>query len=133
MAKNNPYQVYKENAVNTASQGELSVMLYNGCLKFIKLAKKDIADGDLTAKNTHLIRAQDIIREIMVTSNMDSKVSNDLMRLYDYLYRQLIEANIHNNVAILEEVEGFVIELRDLWKEMIQLNRKQQFAESGQA
>lgn len=133
MAKNNPYQVYKENAVNTASQGELSVMLYNGCLKFIKLAKKDINDGDLAAKNTHLIRAQDIIREIMVTSNMDSKVSNDLMRLYDYLYRQLIEANIHSDVAILEEVEGFVIELRDLWKEMIQSNRKQQFAESGQA
>lgn len=133
MARNNPYQVYKQNAVNTASQGELSVMLYNGCLKFIKLAKKDIHDGDMVAKNTHLIRAQDIIREFMVTLNMDSQISNDLMRLYDYLYRQLIEANIHNDLAVLDEVEGFIVELRDTWKEAIQLNRQKQFAESGQA
>ena len=53
--------------------------------------------------------------------------------MYDYLHRRLVEANVKSDLAILEEVEGFVIELRDTWKEAIQLNRQQQFANSGQA
>ena len=73
MAINNPYQSYKQNAVNTASPGELTLMLYNGCLKFITLAKKAINDGNVEVKNTNLIKAQNIIHEFMVTLNMDSQ------------------------------------------------------------
>ncbi len=133
MAMNNPYQSYKQNSVNTASPGELTLMLYNGCLKFITLAKKAINDGNVEAKNTNLIKAQNIIHEFMVTLNMDYKVSNELMVMYDYLHRRLVEANVKSDLAILEEVEGFVTELRDTWKEAIQLNRQQQFTNSGQA
>ena len=106
-------------------------MLYNGCLKFITLAKKAINDGNVEAKNTNLIKAQNIIHEFMVTLNMDVKVSNELMVMYDYLHRRLVEANVKSDLAILEEVEGFVTELRDTWKEAIQLNRQQQFAIVG--
>ena len=119
--------------MNTASPGELTLMLYNGCLKFITLAKKAINDGNVEAKNTNLIKAQNIIHEFMVTLNMDIKVSNELMVMYDYLHRRLVEANVKSDLAILEEVEGFVTELRDTWKEAIQLNRQQQFSNSGQA
>ena len=133
MAMNNPYQSYKQNSVNTASPGELTLMLYNGCLKFITLAKKAIHDGNVEAKNTNLIKAQNIIHEFMVTLNMDYKVSKELMVMYDYLHRRLVEANVKSDLAILEEVEGFVTELRDTWKEAIQLNRQQQFTTSGQA
>ena len=133
MAMNNPYQSYQQNSVNTASPGELTLMLYNGCLKFITLAKKAINDGNVEAKNTNLIKAQNIIHEFMVTLNMDVKVSNELMVMYDYLHRRLVEANVKSDLAILEEVEGFVTELRDTWKEAIQLNRQQQFSNSGQA
>ena len=133
MAINNPYQSYKQNSVNTASPGELTLMLYNGCLKFITLAKKAIDDGNVEAKNTNLIKAQNIIHEFMVTLNMDIKVSSELMVMYDYLHRRLVEANVKSDLAILEEVEGFVTELRDTWKEAIQLNRQQQFSNSGQA
>ena len=133
MAMNNPYQSYKQNSVNTASPGELTLMLYNGCLKFITLAKKAINEGNVEAKNTNLIKAQNIIHEFMVTLNMDVKVSKELMVMYDYLHRRLVEANVKSDLAILEEVEGFVTELRDTWKEAIQLNRQQQFATSGQA
>lgn len=133
MAMNNPYQSYKQNSLNTASPGELTLKLYNGCLKFITLAKKAIQDGNVETKNTNLIKAQNIIHEFMVTLNMDVKVSKDLMVMYDYLHRRLVEANIKNDLAILEEVEGFVADLRDTWKEAIQLNRQQQFTNSGQA
>ncbi|MFJ8266904.1 flagellar export chaperone FliS [Peribacillus asahii] len=133
MVMNNPYQSYQQNAVNTASPGELTLMLYNGCLKFITLAKKAISDGNVEGKNTNLIKAQNIIHEFMVTLNMDIHVSKELMVMYDYLHRQLVEANIKSDLAILEEVEGFVAELRDTWKEAIQLNRQSQFATSGQA
>ena len=133
MAMNNPYQSYQQNSVNTASPGELTLMLYNGCLKFITLAKKAINEGNVEEKNTNLIKAQNIIHEFMVTLNMDIKVSSELMVMYDYLHRRLVEANVKSDLAILEEVEGFVTELRDTWKEAIQLNRQQQFANSGQA
>lgn len=133
MAMNNPYQSYKQNSLNTASPGELTLKLYNGCIKFITLAKQAIREGSVVDKNTNLIKAQNIINEFMVTLNMDIKVSKDLMVMYDYLHRRLVEANVKNDLAILEEVEGFVTELRDTWKEAIQLNRQQQFSQSGQA
>ena len=133
MAINNPYKSYQQNSVNTASPGELTLMLYNGCLKFIKLAKKAITDKNVEEKNTNLIKAQNIIHEFMVTLNMDVKVSSELMVMYDYINRRLVEANVKSDPAILEEVEGFVTELRDTWKQVIQLNRQQQFANSGQA
>ena len=133
MAINNPYKSYQQNSVNTASPGELTLMLYNGCIKFIKLAKKAITDKNVEEKNTNLIKAQNIIHEFMVTLNMDVKVSSELMVMYDYINRRLVEANVNSDLAILEEVEGFVTELRDTWKQVIQLNRKQQFANSGQA
>jgi flagellar secretion chaperone FliS len=130
---NNPYKSYQQNSVNTASPGELTLMLYNGCLKFITLAKRAIHNKNVAEKNTNLIKAQNIIHEFMVTLNMDVKVSSELMTMYDYLHRRLIEANVKSDLAILEEVEGLVTELRDTWKQVIQLNRQQQFANSGQA
>ena len=130
---NNPYQSYQQNSVNTASPGELTLMLYNGCLKFITLAKKAITAGNVQDKNTNLIKAQNIIHEFMVTLNMDIKVSDELMVMYDYIHRRLVEANVKSDLTILEEVEGLVRELRDTWKQVIQLNRQQKFSDNGQA
>lgn len=133
MAVNNPYQAYQQNSLNTASPSELTLMLYNGCLKFINLAKIAIQSKNIEEKNKNIIKAQKIIQEFMVTLNMDIPMSKDLMAMYDYLYRRLVEANTKNDVAILEEVEGFVTEYRDTWKQVIQLNRQKQFAQGGQA
>ena len=130
---NNPYQSYQQNSVNTASPGELTLMLYNGCLKFITLAKKAMKAGNVQDKNTNLIKAQNIIHEFMVTLNRDIKVSEELMVMYDYIHRRLVEANVKSDETILEEVEGLVTELRDTWKQVIQLNRQQKFGNSDQA
>ncbi|MFD0050248.1 flagellar export chaperone FliS [Actinomycetes bacterium NPDC127524] len=133
MALGNPYQAYQQNSVTTASPGDLTLMLYNGCLKFIILAKKAIAENNIQDKNTNLIKAQKIIQELMVTLNMDVEVSKDLMSLYDYLNRRLIEANLKSDLAVLQEVEGFVTDFRNTWKEVVQLNRQKQFSQNGQA
>ncbi|MDF1507857.1 flagellar export chaperone FliS [Robertmurraya sp. DFI.2.37] len=132
MAMNQPHQAYKQNSVNTASPGELTLLLYNGCLKFIKLAKKAIEDNQVEQRNENLLKAQNIVQELMVTLNMDVEVSHNLLQMYDYLHRRLVEANLKNDAQILEEVEGFVMEFRDMWKEVIQSTRKQ-YAESGKA
>lgn len=133
MALNNPYQAYQQNSLNTASPGELTLMLYNGCLKFINLAKVAMEAKNIQEKNINMIKAQNIIQEFMVTLNMDVPMSKDLMAMYDYMYRRLIEANIKNDTKILDEVAGYISEYRDTWKQVIQLNRQKQFAQGGQA
>jgi flagellar secretion chaperone FliS len=131
MAINNPYAAYQNNSVNTASPGELTLMLYNGSLKFIHIAKKAIEEKNIELKNTNIQKTQAIVNELMVTLNTDLEVSQNLMSLYDYINRRLTEANIKNDVAILEEVEGLITDFRDTWKQVIQLNRQKQHAGQG--
>jgi flagellar secretion chaperone FliS len=131
MAINNPYTAYQNNSVNTASPGELTLMLYNGSLKFIHIAKKAIEDKNIELKNTNIQKAQAIVNELMVTLNTDLEISQNLMSLYDYINRRLTEANVKNDQAILEEVEGMITEFRDTWKQVIQLNRQKQHAGQG--
>ncbi|USK38610.1 flagellar export chaperone FliS [Cytobacillus firmus] len=131
MAVSNPYQSYQQNSVNTASPGELTLMLYNGCLKFIHQAKKAIEEKNIEMKNTNIQKAQSIVQELMVTLNMDIEISKNMMSLYDFMNRRLMEANIKNDASILAEVEGLVTEFRDTWKEVIQVNRQKQFSQGG--
>lgn len=131
MAMQNPYQSYKQNSVNTASPGELTLMLYNGCLKFIHQAKRAVDEKNIQDKNNSILRAQDIVRELMVTLNPDIEVSKQMLAMYDYMLRRLVEANIKNDNEILSEVEGLVIEFRDTWKQVIQINRQKNFSSDG--
>ncbi|MEH7384259.1 flagellar export chaperone FliS [Bacillus sp. JJ1521] len=133
MSVHNPYQTYQDNSVFTATPGELTLMLYNGCLKFISLAKKSIQEKNIEGKHTNISKAQNIISELMVTLNMDYEISKEMRRLYDFINRKLIEANINNDIKLLEEAEDLVIEFRDTWKEVIRINRAKQFKTGGMA
>ncbi|MGP4078936.1 flagellar export chaperone FliS [Pseudalkalibacillus sp. R45] len=133
MSLNNAYQTYQQNSVGTASPGELTLMLYNGCLKFLKQAKVAIEAGKVEEKNTNLLKAQKIIQELMVTLNTDVPVGKQMMQLYDYMNRRLIDANVKSDIAIIEEVEGLTVEFRDTWKQVIQQNRKASYGAGGQA
>lgn len=133
MAINNPYQAYQQNSVNTATPGELTLMLYNGSLKFMKLAKKAMEDKNIEMKNINLIKAQKIIQELMVTLDTSHEVGKSMMTMYDYMNRRLIEANLKNDSAIVEEVEGHMVDFRDAWKQVIQAGRQQAFASGGRA
>ncbi|SES71378.1 flagellar protein FliS [Salinibacillus kushneri] len=133
----NPYasrqQAYQNNSVNTASPGELTLMLYNGCLKFIRQAKKNIIEKNYELKNTNIQKAQRIIQELMVTLDPNSDISDQMMPLYDYINRRLMEANINNDLEILDESSELVTEFRDTWKEVIQKTRKHQYGQGGNA
>ncbi|VEI04978.1 flagellar export chaperone FliS [Kurthia zopfii] len=128
MSVQNAYNAYKQNSVTTASPGELTLMLYNGCLKFIHQAKKAIEVNNIEMRNTNVQKAQAIIWELMSTLNMDVEVSKEMYNLYEYMHSQLTQANIKNDIAILDEVEGLTKEFRDTWKEVIQINRKHQYS-----
>lgn len=133
MAMNNPYAAYQQNSVTTASPGEVTLMLYNGCLKFIKQATLAIEDNNFQDKNTNIQKAQKIITELMITLNMEIEVSQNMSVMYDYMNYRLTEANVKNDASILKEVEGLVVEFRDTWKQVIQMNRQQQHRQGGQA
>ena len=128
MGANKAYQAYQNNAVNTASGGELTLMLYNGCMKFIKQAMKDVNDNNYEAKNKNIQKAQNIIQELMITLDPKMEILKQIMPLYEFMQFQLKEANIKNDVKKLEEVLEFVTEFRDTWKQVILKNRQQQFA-----
>ncbi|GAB3802856.1 flagellar export chaperone FliS [Virgibacillus kimchii] len=132
MAVNNPYQTYQNNAVNTASGGELTLMLYNGCIKFIKQAKKEMDANHYEAKNTNIQKAQNIISELMLTLDQKVEISKQILPLYEYMQYQLKEANIKNDPALLEEVLGFAVEFRDTWKQVIIKSRQQQTFQGAQ-
>lgn len=125
--QNAAFNAYKQNSVTTASPGELTLMLYNGCLKFLTKAKSAIDDRNIEQRNYNIQRSQAIISELMTTLNMDIEISKQMMKLYEYIQHRLLEANIQNDVSIIEEVEGLVTEFRDTWKEVIRINRQQQF------
>ena len=120
----NPYQTYQQNSAMTASPQELTLMLYNGSLKFIRMARKAMIENDFEIKNTNIMKAQTIIQEFRVTLNQDIEISKNMEQLYEYIYSRLIDANTKNDLDILEEAEGYVLELRDTWKQVMGLVKK---------
>lgn len=128
MSMNNPYAAYKNNAVNTSTPGELTLMLYNGALKFIEQAKRAINEKNIPEKNTAIQKAQAIVTELMITLDRSVPISENMLVLYDYVNNRLLEANIHNSIERLEEAAEIMTEFRDTWKEVIQIQRKKQYA-----
>lgn len=113
------FQAYQNNSVSTASGPQLTMMLYNGCIKFINQAIKAINEKDYEAKNTNIQKAQDIIQELMLTLDQEMEISKQLLPLYEFIYYQLQQGNIKNDVSNLEEAQSFVTEFRDTWKDVM--------------
>lgn len=131
LSRNNQFQVYQNNAVNTASGEKLTMMLYNGCIKFINKALQDMENNDYEAKNNHIQRAQDIIQELMLTLDQDVEISKQILPLYEYIYFQLQEGNINNNKEHVQEALNYVVEFRDTWKEVILKANKNQYTQGA--
>lgn len=120
---NNPYEKYKNNAIFTATPEELTLMLYEGALKFCNQALAALEGQDVTRAHDLIIRVQDIIREFQITLDMKYEISAQLNVLYDYLFDRLVQANIKKDAAILEEVRGHLRDMRDTWREAMKLSR----------
>lgn len=124
MAIINPYQTYQQNSVMTASPQELTLMLYSGCVKFIKIAKRAMNDKNFQEKNTNIIKAQNIILELRSTLNSGIDMSTGLEQMYEYMYSRLLEANMKNDIEALEEVETLMTDMRNTWKQAMALAKK---------
>lgn len=119
----NAINVYQKNAIMTASPAELTLMLYEGAIKFCNVALIAIEKKDYEKANTNIKKAQAIIMEFRVTLDHKYPVWEDFERVYDYIYRRLIEANIQKDAEILEDALKYIREMRDTWKEVMQLNK----------
>ena len=120
----NPYATYQTNSVTTALPQDLTLMLYEGLIKFAMLSKRSIEQGLIEQKNMNIQKAQAIILELQLTLNQSIALSKDLNNLYDYMQGRLIDANVKNDVVAIDEVIGFAEEFRETWKEAMKLARQ---------
>jgi len=125
MSTSNAYETYRQNSIFTASPEELTLMLYNGLIKFIMLAQKSIDEKDVQKAHDSIIRAQDILMEFKATLDMQYELSHGLALLYDYMLDRLFDANIGKDNAILAEVLHFAKDLRDTWAQAMKLAKQQ--------
>jgi flagellar protein FliS len=117
--------LYLKMQVNTASPGDLTLMLYNGCIKFMKQGLEAIKRRDFEAKNESIKRAQDIIDELVITLNMKYDIAKQLSSLYEFINWQLVEANIKLHEQSLEVAIEMITELRDTWAEANKIAKSQ--------
>ena len=118
----NAAQMYQQNSVNTASPAKLTLMLYDGAVKFCNIAMEAMDEGNIEKTNTNIQKAEKIIVELRVTLDMKYPVAKEFDTVYDYIYRRLVEANMQKDKEILEEALGHIKTMRDTWKEVMRLN-----------
>jgi flagellar protein FliS len=122
---NNAAEAYKRQQIMTATPEALTLMLYNGCLKFIDEGIQSVKDEKWEDANTSLQKAQNIISEFRITLDMDYDISKQLMPLYNYTYDRLVEGNMKSDVTMLEEARGIIKELRDAWAQAMKKARQE--------
>ena len=120
MSNTNPYNQYKQTQITTANQGKLIVMLYDGAIKFLNIALDNMSPKTYDVVNNNIIKAQDIITELLLSLNMDEggEISQNLFNLYMYFKRQLLEANIKKDAEIINHILKLLKELRDAWDQI---------------
>lgn len=113
------YKQYQRNQIEMASQKQLILMLYDGAIKFLRLAKEGIEEQNLELAHNALIRSQAIVLELLTGLNPDSgKVSEGLSSLYDYFYQRLVEANKEKDTEIIDEIIPYLQDLRGVWEQL---------------
>jgi flagellar protein FliS len=126
---------YLKNQIDTATKEQLLIMFYDGAISFIARATKAITENDNEQKTYCINKASAIISELSAT--LDHKIAEeiaaDLASLYDYMNRELIKANINNNLDSLTIVTKLLTDIRDTWIEAIQSQKKSGESQSLQS
>lgn len=115
----NPYEQYQTNKVMTASPAELTLMLYEGAIKFGNIAIQAIEEHDIEKAHNNIIKVQRIIDEFRVTLNHKYPIAEEFDKVYIYLQRRLLDANLSKDKEIMEEVVTHLRSMRDNWKEVM--------------
>lgn len=124
MALPNAYAQYKNNRVLTAGPAELTLMLYEGAIKFCNMAETAIEQKDIQKAHYNIVRVEKIIDYLRQTLDMKYEVAKDFENIYTYLSQRLVEANIKKDKEILEEVNMHLRSVRDNWKEVMRINKE---------
>lgn len=119
MALSNPYANYTNSRVMTASPGQLTLMLYDGAIKFCNIALVAIENHQIEKANTNIQKAQRIIEEFRATLNFHYPIAKEFDKVYEYIYRRLVEANIKKDPKILEEALAHIRTMRETWIEVM--------------
>ena len=114
---------YQSNKIMTASPAELTLMLYEGAIKFCNIAIASIEEKNISKTNTNIIKAEKIITELRSNLNFKYPVAQDFEGIYEYVYSRLVDANIRKDKEILEEVLEQLREIRDTWKEVMKIGK----------
>ena len=121
--ESNVINAYQRNAILTASPAELTLMLYNGAIKFCNIGIAAIEKNDYEGANTNIKKANAIITELRASLDRKYPVWEDFERVYDYISRRLVDANIQKDREILEEALKYIREMRDTWQEVMRIKR----------
>lgn len=119
------YQQYEKSKILTASPAELTLMLYEGAIKFANIAVMAIEKGDIEKAHNNIRKVERIIEEFQATLNHKYPVAKDFDEVYKYLQQRLLEANIKKDKEIMEEVLRHLRTLRDTWKDVMRLAKTQ--------
>lgn len=120
----NPYAQYANNRILTASPAELTLMLYDGAIKFCNIAIMGIEQNDIMKAHTNIMKVQAIIEEFQLSLNFKYEVANDFNNVYNYIMKRLRLANVKKDKEILEEILEHLHTMRDTWKEVMRLNQQ---------
>ena len=112
----NPQNAYKKQQIMTASPAQLTLLLYNGALRFLNESIAAVEQGDISKAHNANIRVQDIVREFMRTLDMSYEISHSWAQLYEYVEHCLIQGNIKKDIKQLQQAKFVLTELRDAWE-----------------
>ena len=119
----NQYAQYNNSKVLTASPAELTLMLYDGAIKFTNIAIMAIEKKDVEKAHNNIVKVEKIINEFRATLDSKYEVSKDFDRVYVYMLERLLEGNVKKDPAILEEVNTHLRSMRDTWKQVMEANK----------
>lgn len=114
--------MYHSDSVKTASPAKLTLMLYDGAIKFCNIAMEGIDEKNYEKTNTNMKKAENIIVELRTTLDKKYPVAEEFDTVYDYIYRRMVEANMKKDKEVLEEAVRHLKTMRDTWKEVMRIN-----------
>jgi len=123
----NGYNAYKKNSVNFASKEQLLLMLVEGAVKFAKIGRQAIVDKEIKKAHENIVKTQNIYYELMATIDVEAagEWGESLFKVYDFIVRRLVDANIKKDITIMDEVIPLIEDIKMTWEEAYKVAKTQ--------
>ncbi len=136
MMRASGYDAYQRMQAETSTPGQLIALLYDAMVRSLDRAQTGLEQRDLETAQAPLLRAQDIVLELIASLNVEEDgdagvMARQLAPLYEYMYRRLLEASIHKDVSAVGEVRRLIVPVRDAWSNALEQVSRQVAAAPG--